>query len=254
MSSQIQFCVFLPSYLLQYVVDGIRPSIDAELFLRTAATTKILETILAFYPHFRFAPNAQQDRDLLQKMFVGMVAPRLSNIIIPTQRVPNYTQAPSSTPMCEVPRSTTTVDSVDDIDVNRMALFNNFCLTYLKNGQYRLAAEHLNRFLDTYEFLTQEEINVIMEAQAGAEEALHDSSCYLQDCHQSIKGIQLRLRESDLPPTKRQVLEERQKTLIISLRSNQRLFSNSIQDVGFVAALADYHKNILASRRPVPSK
>ncbi|EGG11035.1 uncharacterized protein MELLADRAFT_92471 [Melampsora larici-populina 98AG31] len=254
MSNPIQFCVFLPSYLLRYVVDGIRPSIDPELFLRTAATTEILETILAFYPHFRFTPNAQQDRDLLQKMFIGMVAPRLSNIIIPTQRVPNYTQASSPTPISESPEFTTTVDSVDDIDVNRMAMFNNFCLTYLKNGQYRLAAEYLNRFLDTYEFLNQEEINVIMEAQAGAEEAFHDSSCYLQDCHQSIEGIQLQLRQNNLSPTERQVLEERQKTMIISLRSNQRLFSNSIQDVGFVAALAEYHKNILASRQPDPSK
>ncbi|EGG08156.1 uncharacterized protein MELLADRAFT_84928 [Melampsora larici-populina 98AG31] len=249
MTTPIQSRIFLPDYLLQYVVEGITPRIDPDLFLSEAATTEILETILAFYPHFRFTAHVQEDRDLLQRMFISMVAPRLSNIIIPTQRDTNYIQAPLRTLICEPPESTKTVDSSADIDINRMEMFNNFALAYLKNGQYRLAAENLNRFIDSYKFLNQEEINEIVDAQTVAEEALHDSSCYLQDCHRSIEGIQLLLRQRNLSPTEREALEERQKTTITALRSNQRLFSSCIQDFGFIAALAEYHKNILASHQ-----
>ena len=241
MSTSAQPTVFLPDYILECVVDKSTPKIDTKLFLSRASSNNLLEMIVAFYPHFKVTPTAKADHELLRSIFIEMVAPRLSNVILPLQDTTNYIEASLSNLRMGPQDYSRTITSSADIDQRRIEMFNRYGLTYLKIGQYRLAAENLNKFNETYKFLNIDEVNELWGAENDAEEALHDIGCNLKECHRKIKSAQLLLR-SHLSPSERKDLEEKLQCAIQDLKSHQRTFTNAIQNTGFISALASHHQ------------
>ena len=247
MSTSIQSTVFLPDYILECVVDKSTPRIDTELFLTKASANNLLEMIVAFYPHLNFTSTAKEDCELLRNIFNEMVAPRLSNVIIPSQHTTKYIEASLMTPTWGPQGSSKTINSSADINYTRTEVFNRDALTYLKIGQYRLAAENLNKFTNTYTYLNIDEVNELWGAENDAEEALHNISCNLKECHQKIESTQLLLR-SKLSPSEREELEEKLKCAILDLNSHRRTFTNAIQNIGFISELASHHQYVLWSK------
>ncbi|EGG04273.1 uncharacterized protein MELLADRAFT_89501 [Melampsora larici-populina 98AG31] len=250
MSTPLQFHIFLPSYILGYIVDNqTKPRIDSDLFLSKATTSQIVEVILSFYPYFRFTQNAQEDHELLLKIFIEMVAPRLNNITIPLGRKTDYVQAELGYPIHDAQPSIRWINSSADIDAKRIESFNNHCLVNLKNGQYRLAAENLREFVKKYKYLNHNEIDEIIGAQDDINETFHEVGGNLRDAQTSIEIIQLRLLELDLSPTSVQGLEGQLRLAKISFKSLQKTFEVVTQDFGLIQALCDYHKEISSKHR-----
>ncbi|EGG03943.1 uncharacterized protein MELLADRAFT_89762 [Melampsora larici-populina 98AG31] len=246
--------IFLPNYILEYVVeDQDNPRLDPNLFLSKASTSQIVEVIMSFYPHLRFTENARQDHELILKVFVEMVAPRLSNIIIPFNRNTDYLQAMLRTPIHQLQPLARSVNSSADIDTRRIERFEVFCLPNLKTGRYRLAADDLKNFVKDYKHLQQVEIDEIVFLQDDAQDLIHDVTSNLQRTHDSIEIIQLQLRNPNLSPTERQDLEERSKSANPLLISHQRAFDDAIKDAALLHALARYHINIRDKHSAGPS-
>lgn len=249
-----EHCVFLPSYLLEYTsVDDPLSRINSEVFLSTATPTQLLETIIAFYPHFKFTKKAKEDHKLLRLIFLETVASRLSHVIIGFKSNTNYFQAPLRIPNFDPERLSITIDSKADIlklDAKRTETFNNLCVSYLTIGQYCLAGEYLNGFIDTYESLTEDELKEIRGAHINAQDALQDCQSHLQDSYESIEKIQFRLRHPAIPPTERKDLDDQLKHSITSLKANQKMFNGNIEDVAFLTALIDHHRTILHNHTP----
>ncbi|KAH9811081.1 hypothetical protein DFH28DRAFT_881771 [Melampsora americana] len=241
MSTSFQSTVFLPDYILECVVDQSTPKIDTELFLSKASANNLIEMIVAFYPHLNFTSTAKEDRELLRKIFIEMVAPRLSNVIIPLQHTTKYIEASLMTPTWGPQGSSRTINSSADINHTRTEVFNLDALTYLKIGQYRLAAKNLNKFTETYKFLNVGEVNELWGAENDAEDALHEIGCNLKECHRKIESTQLLLR-SELSASERKELEEKLKCAILDLNSHRRTFTNAIQNTAFISALASHHQ------------
>ncbi|KAH9809644.1 hypothetical protein DFH28DRAFT_1133005 [Melampsora americana] len=247
MSTPTQFHMFLPNYILEYVVcDETSSKIDPDLFLSKATTSQIVEVIVSFYPHLRFTEDAQQDHELILKIFVEMIAPRLSNVIIPLNHTTDYLQAALHNPLHDAQPLIRWVTCSADIDTKRIQHFEMFCLANLKNRLYRLAAEDIEQFVKTYKYLNEAEVNEILNIQDDADEALNNATSYLRGSHESIESIQLLLRNPNLSPADRQHLDERLRCTNALLVSHQKMFDGAILDVAFVQALGKYHKEILA--------
>ncbi|EGG00660.1 uncharacterized protein MELLADRAFT_73148 [Melampsora larici-populina 98AG31] len=249
MSCPIQYHIFLPSYILKYVVHEPRPMIDPDLFLSKATPSQILEVILSFYPYFRFTQNAREDHELLLKIFVEMIAPRLNNIVIPENRPTDYLQAELRHPTNEIQPTIRWVNSSADIDAKRIDYFNDQCLLNIKNGHFRLAALDLERFVNKYTYLNHAEIDQIVQAQDDADEGFHEAACNLRSAHESIDRIQLLLCEPNLLSTSVQELEEQLICAKTSLISYKNAFEVVAQDCAFVHALVNHHKKILDKHR-----
>ncbi|KAH9807515.1 hypothetical protein DFH28DRAFT_1139055 [Melampsora americana] len=247
--SHVHTSIFLPDYVLESVVDERTPRIDPESFLSKATPTKLIEVILAFYPHFKFTKSAQEDHELLRMIFVEMVALRLSNIAIPPQGVTKYIDAPYEYPAFESQEPPRSVDSAADINIPRINLFNIYCLPYLKNAQYRRATEGLETFCKKYKSLNEHELNSVGCAKEEAQEDLHDCSSYLSQCHENIEKIHLRLRHPD-SRSDQKALNDRLKTAITTLRARQIMFNNSVQNVGLISALHDHYKDLFVKNQP----
>lgn len=248
--STSESCVFLPSYVLDSV-DDQSSKLDPDIFLSRATSTQLLETILAFYPHFTFTKKAQDDHELLRNIFLEMVAPHFNNLSIPSQSKTKYVQAPLLRfPSCLVQEHPKTVDSSSDINLERTTMFNIYGLSNLKCGHYRHAAEGLKTFMKTYLFLNEDEVSAIAMAKVCADDNLNDSVSYLAHTHESIESIQLHLSHSEISSTKRNDLENQLKSAITVLRCRQKTFDRAVQDVGFLSALTEYHEGILKQNTP----
>ncbi|EGG02886.1 uncharacterized protein MELLADRAFT_90482 [Melampsora larici-populina 98AG31] len=245
MSTPVQFHIFLPSYILQYVVNEPRPRIDSDLFLSKATTSQIVEVILSFYPYFRFTQNAQEDHELLLKIFVEMIAPRLYYILIHVGPNTDYIQAQLSHPISIIQPSIRWVNSSADIDAGRIDHFNEFCLPNLKNGQYRLAAEAIKEFARKFEYLNHNEIGEILSTHDDALENYHELGGNLQVAYKSIEKINLQLLEPNLSLTSFQDLENKFKLANTSLKSHQDAMEVATKDAALLHALASYHKEVL---------
>ncbi|KAH9808403.1 hypothetical protein DFH28DRAFT_1087880 [Melampsora americana] len=222
MSCPVQYHVFLPNYILEYVVNEPERMIDPDFFLSKATPAQIVEVILSFYPYFSFTQNAREDHELLLKIFVEMVAPRLNNIIIPESPTTNYVQVNLHNPTTTVQPTNRWVNSSADIDAKRIEFFNERCLLNLKNGRFRLAALDLERFVEKYKYLNHAEIEEL-----------------------SVETIQLLLREPKLSPTSVQELEEQLRGARTSLISYQRAFEAVAKDGAFIHALSNHHRYVI---------
>ncbi|KAH9817078.1 hypothetical protein DFH28DRAFT_1081353 [Melampsora americana] len=245
--SYVHTSVFLPNYVLDSVVDKHGPIIDPEVFLSTATPTKLLEMILAFYPHFNFSKTAQEDHELLRQIFVEMVTPRLRNVAVPSQNDTKYIEVPFDSPHFGNQEPTRNVNSAADLELARTELFNIYCLPYLTNGQYRRAAGGLETFCKTYNPLNVHELNSIGCAEDEAQENLQDCHSYLTQCHTDIESIHLQLRQPGLPSHQEKTLHVRLKMAITTLRSHQIAFNNGAQNVGMISALNKYYHNSLST-------
>ncbi|EGG00651.1 uncharacterized protein MELLADRAFT_93116 [Melampsora larici-populina 98AG31] len=231
--------------MLEYVVNEPKPMIDPDLFLSKATPAQIVEVILSFYPYFSFTQNAREDHELLLKIFVEMIAPRLNNIIIPESPTTNYIQANLHNPTTDVHPTNRWVNSSADIDAKRIEYFNNHCLLNIKNGHFRHAALDLERFVEKYDYLNHAELEELVHAQDNAHEDFHEAADNLRSAHESVEAIQLLLRESKLSPTSVQELEEKLRGARTSLVSYQRAFEAVAKDGAFVQALGNHHRKIL---------
>ncbi|EGG11043.1 uncharacterized protein MELLADRAFT_92484 [Melampsora larici-populina 98AG31] len=245
MSTPIRTSVLLPNYILQCVRDDCNPPrIDPELFLSKATNSNILDMIFAFYPHLEFDENAKDNYYILSKIFKDMVATQLHKVVVPSNRKPqNYFQASLRTPICGPQNFRTTIKCADDITPGRIIMFNSCALSYLRSGQYRLAAENLHIFVETYKYLTEDEIHEIHSTQEEAEGTLQSHVSFLQDAHQSIEALHIRLRDPDLSAECRQDMEVELKAARRTLESRRTMFDRAIQDVGFLAALKRHHRD-----------
>ncbi|EGF97220.1 uncharacterized protein MELLADRAFT_87248 [Melampsora larici-populina 98AG31] len=245
MSCPVQYHVFLPNYILEYVVNEPERMIDPDFFLSKATPAQIVEVILSFYPYFSFTQNAREDHELLLKIFVEMVAPRLNNIIIPESPTTNYVQVNLHNPTTTVQPTNRWVNSSADIDAKRIEFFNERCLLNLKNGRFRLAALDLERFVEKYKYLNHAEIEELVHAQDDPDEESHEAAANLRSAHESVETIQLLLREPKLSPTSVQELEEQLRGARTSLISYQRAFEAVAKDGAFIHALSNHHRKIL---------
>lgn len=244
-------CVFLPSYVLQFI-DEKYPKFNPDAFLSSATPERLLEIILAFYPHFTFTQKAKDDRELLRKMFIEMVAPRFSNIVIPAQSDTRlYFQAPLLRfPSCLAQEPPKTIDSSSDVDPERTTMFNIYGLSNLNAGLYRHASQSLSTFIERYKFLNEDEVSAIGRAQDLSEDNLNDSVSNLKEGYQSIERLQLHLAQSNISSDKRSELENQLKSAIAVLRCRQKLFDETVQNVAFLSALYDYHEEIWTQNTP----
>ncbi|EGG00407.1 uncharacterized protein MELLADRAFT_93241 [Melampsora larici-populina 98AG31] len=236
------YYVYLPNYMLEYVVGETNPRIDVDLFLSKATPNQIVEVISAFHPRLRLTRNAEEDHELLLKLFIEKVAPRLSRLISSLNGNKNYIQGLFACPVYKPDQLTSRwINSSADYDPKRIDMFDTGTLMHLRSGKYRLAAESLQHFIESYTFLNQAEIDEIIGAQTDAEDTLHDTSIFLERSVESIKSIHLQLRLPTLSRTERGDLEEELKCAKASLRSRQGMFNAAIEDVGFLRALAKHH-------------
>ncbi|EGG05596.1 uncharacterized protein MELLADRAFT_87862 [Melampsora larici-populina 98AG31] len=245
-SNEFRSYVFLPEYILEYVVGENNPRIDPDLFITKATPSQIVEVILAFHPHLQFTENACNNHELLLKVFIEMIAPCLSRLVTSFNHNQNYVQALCRAPIYIPAESTRVINSSVDLDTKRIGDFNLWGLTNFKNGKYRLASKQLNAyFLNTYKYLNKEELDELKSSETNAIKALHETLHHLQDSHVSIKSIQLRLCQPKLSRTKREDLEEQLKCAKASSRSRQDMFNMGVQDIGFVTAFLKHHRDIL---------
>ncbi|EGG08662.1 uncharacterized protein MELLADRAFT_84673 [Melampsora larici-populina 98AG31] len=255
--SYVHSSVFLPEYILESVIDGHSntPRIDPESFLSKATPKKLLEVILAFFPHFKFTQNAQEDHELLRMIFVEMVAPRLRNLQLPSPTNIKYIKAPLIRETFGPRQDPRCVDSAADLDLDheRKRLFDIYCLPHLKNSQYRQAVEGLDKFIKTYKFLTQHELDSVHFAQEEAQESLDDHLSYLTEIHKKVERLHLQLRDGTfgVPSYSNQdkVFYDRLQIDLTTLRNRQILFTTSLQDLGLISALAEHHKDLLAQNQ-----
>ncbi|KAH9808163.1 hypothetical protein DFH28DRAFT_1088080 [Melampsora americana] len=239
--SYIHSSVFLPKYVLESVVDKHTPRIDPNTFLSKATPKKILEVIIVFYPHFKFTKSAQADHELLRMISLEMVAHRLQNIAIPSQTNIKYIEAPFLIQEFRPEEDPRRVKSAADLPLNRKrkSIFNICCLPYLKNGQYRHAAEGLNKFCETYKVLNQHKLNSLIGVQDKAQDHLHDILTYLTKSHKEIKSLHLQLRHGIFGK--------------LSLTSNKKAFYDRLKCaitvlrsyLALISALGDHHSNLL---------
>ncbi|EGG02569.1 uncharacterized protein MELLADRAFT_91299 [Melampsora larici-populina 98AG31] len=252
--AQVQSYVFLPKYILDYVVGDDKPRIDPDLFITKANPSQIVEVIVAFYPHLQLTENACHDHELLLKIFIEMVAPCLSNLVSSFDREKNYVQALFEAPIYTPSQSTRWVNSAADIDTKRIGDFEAYVLQNFKNGNYRLAAKQSNlQFLRKYKFLKKEEIEEIMHVETEANEALHEILHLVQDSHELIESIQLRLHQPKLSQIECEDFEEHLRSANTSLKSRQVMFNTAVQNVGFINAFIKHHKDILVKHQLNPS-
>ncbi|EGG11770.1 uncharacterized protein MELLADRAFT_90807 [Melampsora larici-populina 98AG31] len=233
--SLIKNFVYLPTYILDYVVDEPTPKIDADRFLSTATPTELRQMIVAFYPHFEFTVEAQNATDLLRMIFREMVSTRLSNLVVPSPNDTKYFQVPSFLrgPVSSKQRAPVVVDSLDDIYKDCMAASNTSALAPLKKGLYHLPAATFQSFLDTYK--VPDEMEGICSAQTDAEEALHDDTPDPTNFQETIEGIQLQSRHSSVSLTEQKDLTE------------------AAQDVGSISACTDLHSTSTVYSTPDPT-
>lgn len=251
---QIQTYVFLPDYILEYVVGDNEPRIDPDHFITKATPSQIVEVILCFYPNLQFTENARHDHELLLKMFIEMVAPRLPNLVSPFNHEKNYLQALFKAPIYTCSPSTKWIDTCADIDTKRNWDFEAYVLQNFKIGKYRLGAEGLDsHFLRNYKFLNKSEIDEIMHVETEATEALQETFHLLQDSYEVIESIHFRLRQPKLSRAEREDIEENLQRANASLRSRQDMFNATIQDVGFIATFLKHHRDILSKQQLAPS-
>lgn len=251
---QIQSYVFLPNYILDYVVGDDNPRIDPDLFITKANPSQIVEVILSFYPHLQFTENARHNHELLLKIFIEMVAPRLSNLVSSFNNEKSYVQALFKAPIYIPSQSTRWVNSSADIDTKQIGDFEAYGLLNFKSGNYRFAAEQLNlNFLQKYKFLKKEEIDEIMHVQTEANEALHETLHLVRDSHKLIESIQRRLRQPKLSRTEREDFEDQLQSANISLKSRQEMMNTTAKDVGFINAFIKHHTDILVKHQLAPS-
>ncbi|KAH9808453.1 hypothetical protein DFH28DRAFT_909529 [Melampsora americana] len=238
--------IFLPDFILEYVVGEDNPRIDPDLFITKATPSQIMEVISAFYPHLQFTENARNDHELLLKVFIELIAPCLAQIVPSLNRQKNYVRALCGNPIYIPAEFTRWVNSSADLDTKRIGDFNTYGLMNFKNGKYQLASKQLNMyFLTNYKFLQKEEIDTLATIETEATEALHETLHHLQDSHASIESIQFRLRQPNLSRTEREDLEEELKCTNASLRSRQEMFNTGLRDVGFLTAFLKHHRDIL---------
>lgn len=245
------YYVYLPNYMLEYVVGETNPRIDADLFLSKATPAQIVEVISSFHPRLRLTRNAQEDHELLLKLFIEKVAPRLSRLISSLNGDKNYIQGVFECPIYTPDQlNSRWINSSADYDPKRIDMFDTGTLMHLRSGKYCLAAESLQHFLESYTYLNQAEVDEIIGAQTDAEDALHATSIFLERSAESIKSIHLQLRLPTLSRTERGDLEDELKCAKASLRSHQGIFNTAIEDVGFLRALAKHHEGILKKHQP----
>ncbi|KAH9809953.1 hypothetical protein DFH28DRAFT_933325 [Melampsora americana] len=115
MSTPNQTCVFLLTYILDYVVNRVSPRINSDLFLRKAAPEQLLEVIVVFYPHFKFTKKAKEDYKLLQMTFTKMVAFGLDTSAAPIKSDTTYIQIQLNTQPGKPEESVKVLNSKDDI-------------------------------------------------------------------------------------------------------------------------------------------
>ncbi|EGG02589.1 uncharacterized protein MELLADRAFT_91265 [Melampsora larici-populina 98AG31] len=242
-------CVFLPISILQYVgVGSGTPRIDPELIIKKATTSEIREILVSFYPHFDFDETAKDERALLISIFKKMVAKRLSYVVIPSYNSPpSHFKAPLELP----PRAARAflISSESDIYSDRKDMFSLHGLLNLENGNYRLVAESLMVFIRSYKHLNEQEIDHIKSFRETARDALHDSTSYLQETHESIEGIQLLLREVNLSSKQHDRLEHELRGAMIKLKSRQIMFDRNVEQAGLVSALVEHHENLYVKYR-----
>lgn len=242
MSDSVQTYLFLPSYLLDYVVNDVSPRFDFDCFLSKASNPQILETILAVFPHFTFEEAAKEDRELLQKTFLQMVAKRLSIVLVPSSssHPPSYFRANLEYPIFGPHDCQTTVAPGLEIDASRKSEFS-LTFAYLKNGKYRLAGQHLLEFVKDYKHLNQDEIHEIACAEDDASEALDECAGYLKKAYQSVEGQILLLSEPNISPSDRKDIQSRLESANTVLQSCEETFRGAIRDAAYLSALQSYH-------------
>lgn len=256
-TAPIQSHIFLPTYLLESVVDENPSKIDPDIFLSKATTSQLLEVIHAFYPHFTFVDTAREDHELLKRVFCSMVASRLSRIhILTLQPEPHYfnVQLPHMIWGPQDSRTTVTTDTV--LNPDRIKDFNSFVLAYLRSGQYRVAAEKLVDFVQTHQYLNHDEISEIQDTREEIEETVQDLVSSLGKAHESLERINFLLTNSNTSLQDRKNLDMQLQSAIVLIKSRQSMLDRAIQDAGFVAALVDRYKELLAKHhepRPLSS-
>ncbi|KAH9806730.1 hypothetical protein DFH28DRAFT_919834 [Melampsora americana] len=242
MSTPNQTCVFLPTYILEYVVNEVSPRIDSDLFLRKATPEQLLEVIVAFYPHFKFTKKAKEDYELLQMTFTKMVAFRLSTSVAPIKSDTTYFQIQLNNRPGKPEESIKVVDSKDDINSERVEVFNSFCFSYIKNHQFRIAARNLARFTDTYQFLNQEEIEQIARARPDTECFIKKSLVDLTQTYELVETIQLEILDCSFQTIQHKELDDQLNMLMKELTLKQEEFSRLVEDGALIAAIIQYHQ------------
>ncbi|EGG04945.1 uncharacterized protein MELLADRAFT_88393 [Melampsora larici-populina 98AG31] len=253
MSSTFRTNVFLPTSILKFVVkdDDDSQKIDCKRFLSQAYTSQVLEIICLLYPYVKFSDEARDDHVLLKKIFLEIVAPQLSTLIIPTALKPDqdYFQASINIPAFGTYEFEMLITPGIEINAHRISEFNYLILCYLRNGQHRIAAHNLTGFVKTYKYLNKIELSTLDSAYQDTLEGLHEAVGFVQSSHHDIEGIGFLLSESELSPSHRQGLQlclERGKE---KLKSCQEIFERIVADVGFVQALVDYYQKLPLTSR-----
>ncbi|EGG04300.1 uncharacterized protein MELLADRAFT_89531 [Melampsora larici-populina 98AG31] len=238
--------VFLPTSILQYVgVESGTPRLDPELVIERATTSEIREILVLFLPHFIFDETEKDNRELLISIFEKSVARRLSYVVMPSHNSPpNYFKAPLERPRYSAHEFPRIITSESEIDSERMSMFQAYGLSRPHDGNYRLASEGLIVFIRRYKHLNKDEINEIESFCKHAGDALHDSTTYLQDTHESIEGIRLLLREVNLSSKEHRRLENELNALMTKLKSREKTFDLKVEQAGFISALVEHHKKL----------
>lgn len=248
--------IFLPTYILQFVnneANKNEPKLDHQLFLDEAATSQVLEIIHLFYPHIRFSIEAEDDISFLHDAFRKLIVPHLCTLIIPDgiKRDIHYFRALSDFPTIDADEVYITLET--GVNPHRILEFDCLILCYIKNGQTRLAANNLMKFVKTYKHLNEYETSAIESVYENALEGLQESVSFVQNSHQEIERIGLQLFDSEISQTHRQDLQHCLKSSTAKLHYRQKTFDTIVQNVGLIQALLEYHEKLYVKNKPKPS-
>lgn len=245
----IQSHVFLPEYLLESVVSGDPFNIDPNLFLSKATTSQLLEVIHAFHPHFIFDEAARENHEVLKRVFLAMVAPRLRAIpILNLQPAPHYFKFKLKHIIWGLQDSRTTVKTDTVLDPDRIDYFNTHILRYLRNAQYGVAAEKLVEFVHTYQYLNEDEIYELRDAKEDTAETVQECVSSLEQACQSLTGIQFHLLNT-VSPKERKDLEMRHQSNIALVKSRISMVERAVRDMGSVSELVEHYQKLLDKNR-----
>lgn len=240
--------IFLPTSVLRYVkVGSDTPWIDPELVLEKGTTCKIRRIITSFHPYLIFDETARDNRQLLIDIFKKLVAKRLSFLSIPSHiNPPTYFKAPLEQVSVAPRELEQIITSESDINADRLRMFSSFGIMNLRNGYYRLAADGIDYFIQTYKYLNTNKIHEIEAVHDIAQDALHDSTNCLTEAYKSVKVIKLLLKKVILSSNQNNKFKEELKGLRTKVNNFQLMFDRTVEQTGFIAALVQHHRNLYA--------
>ncbi|KAH9816549.1 hypothetical protein DFH28DRAFT_891168, partial [Melampsora americana] len=205
------------------------PRFNVNLFISQASDSQILETIITSFPHFNFTKAAKVDCDLVCKTFCEMEVHHLSGVLfLPSREPQHYFHAKLGFPMFSLLDSQATVTLDSNINSGCLNTFNNLIFSYLRTGEYQIAGDNLNNFINIYKHLNEDKIYEIKSCDDQASESLSEHLGCLQRTHAYVKGNILLLSDPRIFPSTHWDMQSRLETATLQLQSCKKTFEGAV--------------------------